>query len=179
MVMKAPIAALCMIQAAHCFVVGRTLSAVIGVRRCSRANVTMLGEQSLDEFRQRQAAVARPNLAEKVKTLIEHNRGYGVLSTNSVQYGGYPTGSVVGFHTCQDGLPYFSFSGMSAHSKDLKRDKRVSLTVLHDNFKGAADSRAVLIGDTVPVTDPTMVAELKAKYQQRHRDAYWVEFGYE
>ncbi len=36
-------------------------------------------------------------MAIQAKTLINDSIGYGVLSTNSIDFPGYPTGSVVGF----------------------------------------------------------------------------------
>jgi hypothetical protein len=49
------------------------------------------------KFREQQQAQPRLTVAEEVRTLVQQSIGYGVLSTNSVQYPGYPTGSVVGF----------------------------------------------------------------------------------
>jgi hypothetical protein len=134
-------------------------------------------ERRVLQFKEQQAALPRPTFAEEVKTLIDRSIGFGVLSTNSLQYPGFPTGSVVGFQTEQQGLPFFSFSTMSAHTNDLLNDGRASLTVMAKNFQGAAEGRVVLIGKIDKVTDPTLQQDLRARYRARHKDAYWIDFG--
>ncbi len=101
-----------------------------------------------------------------------------MLSTNSDQYSGYPTGSVVGFELDDNGLPFFVFSTMSAHTKDISKDSRCSLTILANDFKGAAQGRVVLIGDVQKLLDSSKQAILREKYLSRHKDAYWIDFGY-
>lgn len=71
---------------------------------------------------------------------MEQSIGFGVLSTNSVQYSGFPTGSVVGFWLDAQGLPFFSFSTMSAHTTDVNADGKVSLTVMASDFKVSRQS---------------------------------------
>jgi|AntAceMinimDraft_1070359.scaffolds.fasta_scaffold185830_1 hypothetical protein len=46
----------------------------------------------VEKFKSHQSAAARISFAEEVRTLIDRSLGYGVLSTNSDAYGGYPTG---------------------------------------------------------------------------------------
>ena len=135
-------------------------------------------EKMLVAFREHQSKAARLSMAEEVRTLIEQSIGFGVLSTNSDQYSGYPTGSVVGFALQEgNGLPYFVFSTMSAHTKDVLKDGKVSLTVMARDFQGAAEGRVVLIGDCKKVFDKDVVAKLREKYLARHKDAYWIDFG--
>ena len=90
----------------------------------------------LTNLRAYQDKVPRLSMAEEVRTLIDNSLMYGTLSTNSDQFPGYPTGSVVGFELDDNGLPFFVFSSMSAHTKDLLKDSRSSLTVLANDFKG-------------------------------------------
>ena len=132
----------------------------------------------LQNFREKQMNTPRISFAEEVRTLIDQSIGFGVMSTHSVQFDGYPTGSVAGFQLDESGLPFFAFSTMSAHTTDILKDKRVSLTVIAKNFQGAAQGRVVLIGDVEPVKDLNVVKTLKEKYLMRHSDAYWVNFGY-
>ena len=135
-------------------------------------------EKMVAAFREHQSKAARLSMAEEVRTLIEQSIGFGVLSTNSDQYGGYPTGSVVGFQLQEgNGLPYFVFSTMSAHTKDVLKDGKVSLTVMAKDFQGAAEGRVVLIGDCKKVFDKDEIAKLREKYLARHKDAYWIDFG--
>lgn len=95
-----------------------------------------------------------------------------------MQYSGFPTGSVVGFNVDEDGLPFFVFSSMSAHTKDILVDGRVSLTITSKDFKGAAEGRVVLIGNISPVTDASEKQSLRDKYLLKHKDAYWIDFGF-
>ena len=81
-----------------------------------------------------------------VRTLVEYNHGFAVMSTNSKAKDGYPNGSVVGFAPDEDGNPIFIFSGMSSHTQDILKDPRCSLTVASKQFKGAADGRVNLMG---------------------------------
>lgn len=67
---------------------------------------------------------------------------------------------------------------MSAHTKDIQTDGRCSLTVLANDFKGAAQGRVVLIGTTEKVTDEAKRKQLREKYLAKHKDAFWVDFGY-
>lgn len=130
----------------------------------------------MTKFQEHQKSAARLTNAEEVRTLIENSNGYGVLSTNSKQYDGYPTGSVVGFSLDDDGHPFFVFSSMSAHTQDVAEDKRVSLTVMANDFKGAAEGRVVLIGDVVPLEEDKK-AMYRELYMKRHPDAFWIDFG--
>ena len=134
-------------------------------------------EQLIAKFRENQAAAKRLSFAEEVRTLIDNSLCYGTLSTNSVQYEGYPTGSIVGFELDDKGRPFFVFSTMSAHTKDVAKDKRASLTIVAKDFKGAAEGRVVLLGDVKKVFDAEQKAKLRDLYLLRHKDAYWVDFG--
>merc|ERR1711912_113179 len=95
----------------------------------------------ITKYREHQQNAARLSNAVEVRSLIEYSNGYGVLSTNSKQYEGYPTGSVVGFALDDEGYPFMVFSSMSAHTTDVINDGKVSLTVLANDFKGAAEGR--------------------------------------
>ena len=141
-------------------------------------NLSVEEETRVLQFKEQQAAVKRPTFAEEIKTLIQQSIGFGVLSTNSLQFSGYPTGSVVGFQTDENGFPFFAFSTMSAHTKDLEFDGRTSLTVMAKNFQGAAEGRVVLVGDIKRIDDETTIVDLRSQYRARHKDAYWIDFGY-
>lgn len=134
-------------------------------------------EKMIAAFQEHQKGAARLSMAEEVRTLIDRSLCYGTLSTNSDQFPGYPTGSVVGFELDEAGMPFFVFSSMSAHTKDVLKDGRVSLTVLANDFKGAAEGRVVLIGTCKKLFDKDRRDTLRDKYLARHKDAYWIDFG--
>ena len=130
----------------------------------------------VNQFRDHQSNAARLTNAEEVRTLVEYSNGYGVLSTNSKQYEGYPTGSVVGFALDDEGYPFMVFSSMSAHTHDVVKDGKVSLTVLANDFKGAAEGRCVLIGEMTKLNDEKRES-YRDIYMKKHPDAFWVDFG--
>ena len=132
--------------------------------------------QLVKKLQDHQSKAAKLPIAEDIKTLIENSIGYGVLSTNSIKYPGYPTGSVVGFALDEKGLPFFVFSSMSAHTTDVIKDGKVSLTVTANDFKGAAEGRVVLIGDVKKLPEEKKVS-FREKYFARHKDAFWIDFG--
>jgi len=130
----------------------------------------------VEAFRTHQQNAPQLSNAEAIRTLVAQSTGYGTLATNSLQYPGFPTGSIVGFNTDCNGKPFFVFSSMSAHTKDINVDGRVSLTVTSKNFKDAADGRVVLIG-TVKELPKEKVPEYREMYLQKHQSAFWVDFG--
>jgi Pyridoxamine 5'-phosphate oxidase len=134
-------------------------------------------EAKIAALRLHQSGAARLSMADEVRTLIEQSIGYGVMSTNSKAFPGYPTGSVVGFALEEDGKPFFVLSTMSAHTGDILKDGKTSLTVMANDFKGASEGRIVLIGDVVKVFDKEVIASLRTKYFARHPGAYWADFG--
>lgn len=134
-------------------------------------------EVLVNKFKENQANQKRLSFAVEVRTLIDNSLCYGTLSTNSVQYDGYPTGSIVGFEIDEAGKPFFVFSSMSAHTKDILSDERASLCITAKDFKGAAEGRVVLIGNVKKVDDNERRVTLRDRYIARHKDAYWVDFG--
>lgn len=130
----------------------------------------------VNKFKEHQQNAARLTNPEEVRTLIEYSNGFGTLSTNSMQYPGFPTGSVVGFSLDDEGYPFMVFSSMSAHTGDIQKDGRVSLTVLAKDFQGAAEGRCVLIGEIGKLADDKKEA-YKEMYMKRHPGAFWITFG--
>ena len=103
----------------------------------------------------------------EVRTLVQYNHGYAVISTNSKAEEGYPSGSVVGFVPDEDGNPLFLFSGMSTHTQDILVDPKASLTVAAKEFKGAADGRVNLMGTTSKLK-PDEIERAKELYLAKH-----------
>jgi putative heme iron utilization protein len=127
-------------------------------------------------FAKHQQEAARLGWAVDIKTLVQYNHGFAVLSTNSKAKPGYPGGSVVGFAPDAQGQPIFIFSGMSTHTQDILTDPRCSVTIAAKEFKGAADGRVNLMGQ-VTLVPPAERDAVKALYLAKHPDAFWVDFG--
>jgi putative heme iron utilization protein len=130
-----------------------------------------------------QAALAKhqqeaPKLgwAVDVRTLVQYNHGFAVLSTNSKSDPGYPGGSVVGFAPDDEGRPCFIFSGMSTHTQDILLDSRCSLTIADKDFKSAADGRVNLMGK-ITLVPKEEHESIRATYLKKHPGAFWVDFG--
>lgn len=127
-------------------------------------------------FAEHQAQCPKLGFATDVRTLIQYNHGFAVISTNSKAMDGYPNGSVVAFAPDENGNPLFVFSGMSSHTQDVLKDPRCSLTVASKQFKGAADGRVNLMGK-VTLLDKEAIEEAKITYLKKHPGAFWIEFG--
>lgn len=146
------------------------------------------GQQSMDDhtpeqqerikaFVEHQQNVPKIGYAADVRSLVQYNHGFAVMSTNSKANPGFPGGSVVGFAVDDDGCPIFVFSGMSSHTQDVLKDPRCSLTVADKNFKGAADGRVNLMGNCNRVLGKEEVTAARELYLKKHPGAFWVDFG--
>ena len=120
--------------------------------------------KSFMEFQQEAPKLDWPT---EVRTLVQYNHGYAVISTNSKAEEGYPSGSVVGFVPDEDGNPLFLFSGMSTHTQDILVDPKASLTVASKEFKGAADGRVNLMGTTSKLKSDE-IEKAKELYLAKH-----------
>ena len=127
-------------------------------------------------YAKHQQEAPRLGFAVDIRSLVQYNHGFAVLSTNSKSKPGYPGGSVVGFAPDADGQPIFIFSGMSSHTQDILVDPRCSVTIAAKEFKGAADGRVNLMG-TCKLIPPEEREAAKAIYLAKHPDAFWVDFG--
>jgi len=116
------------------------------------------------------------DFATDVRTLVEYNHGFAVMSTNSRTDPGFPGGSVVGFAPDEKGRPLFIFSKMSTHTQDILKDPKCSLTIASKEFKGAADGRVNLMGSVNRIPDDEIEAS-REKYLKKHPSAFWVSFG--
>ena len=111
----------------------------------------------MEAVREHQSNCPRLPWADEIRTMAAQPRGFASLSTVSCAEGieGFPSGSVVGFATLDDGTPIFCFSAMSGHTKNLLADSRASLTVTEPGFEGAADARAVFTLSLIHISEPT------------------------
>jgi putative heme iron utilization protein len=79
---------------------------------------------------------------------------FGVLSTLSLDVPGYPFGSVTPYCADEAGRPVIYISGIAQHTKNIKADSRVSLTVVDSHTNGGdvqSRGRVTLIGNAAPV----------------------------
>lgn len=128
-------------------------------------------------YMEHQNNVPKLGFPTDVRSLVQYNHGFAVMSTNSKANPGYPGGSVVGFAPDEEGRPLFVFSGMSSHTQDILSDPKCSLTVAAKEFKGAADGRVNLMGTCERLKDEDEIAKAKEIYLQKHPGAFWVDFG--
>ena len=140
-----------------------------------------ISEQNMDPeieaFQQHQATAAKLSFADECRTLVDLGR-YAVISTFAREHGGeYPSGSIVGFASDDQGRPIFALSSMSGHTGDLKANGKCSLTVTAPGFTGAADARVTLTGTVEPVAEGDETAAVREAYLAKHPDAFWVDFG--
>ena len=135
-------------------------------------------QQQLMAYQEHQQNAPKLDHATDVRTLIQYNHGFAVISTQSKAHPGYPSGSVVGFAPdAETGRPVFIFSGMSGHTQDLLLDPKCSLTIAAKDFKGAADGRVSLLGKCELIKDAKEKENAKALYQAKHPGAFWINFG--
>jgi len=154
-------------------------------KHAPKHDVRSVGAGEIDEeemelqqrFGEHQQSAPRLGFATDVRSLIEYNHGFAVMSTNSKAHEGFPGGSVVGFAPDKTGRPVFIFSGMSTHTQDLLADSRCSVTIASKEFKGAADGRVNLMGHVKLVQSKEERENLKELYLAKHPNAFWVNFG--
>jgi heme iron utilization protein len=92
-----------------------------------------------------------------------NQQSVGVLSTQSVDVEGYPFGSIVPYTLNYDGEPVMLISDLAQHTRNIKQNNKVSLTV----FDRCADdpqagSRLTWIGDAELINQAD--AEIRSRY---------------
>lgn len=108
------------------------------------------------------------------KTILSQNKAYGVLSTvNRKSYLlGYPYGSIVSFALDEDDKPFFIFSDLSLHTRNLMINNSVSLCVTEYGFNSASDSRVSITG-TIKKQNKN-IDYYKEKFMKYHPQADWI-----
>jgi putative heme iron utilization protein len=90
-------------------------------------------------------------------------QSFGVLSTHSVDVEGYPFGSITPYTLNHDGKPVMLISEIAQHTRNIKRDSRVSLTVFDTRaVDPQAGGRLTWVGDAHPVDQSD--AESRRRY---------------
>ena len=107
-------------------------------------------------------------LARRARELVESGRE-GLLSSLSVDLGGWPFGSWVPYCLDEEGCPAILISSLAEHRKNLEADPRASLLVV-DPSGAAAPARATLLARFTIVPDDDR-APLAARYLARVPDA--------
>jgi putative heme iron utilization protein len=132
----------------------------------------------MEAYQEHQQTAPKMDWATDVRTLVQYNHGFAVMSTISKSDAGYPGGSVVGFAPePETGKALFIFSGMSTHTQDLLANPKCSLTVAAKDFKGAADGRVNLMGQVQLIQDAAEKQAARDIYLAKHPGAFWVDFG--
>ena len=100
--------------------------------------------------------------AVAARRLLNH-QSVGVLSTQSVDVEGYPFGSIAPYVLNHDGQPVMLISDIAQHTRNIKRNNKVSLTVF-DRTSGdpQAGGRLTWIGDAELVNQAD--AEIRQRY---------------
>jgi putative heme iron utilization protein len=94
------------------------------------------------------------NQAEIARQLL-NRQSVGELSTHSVDLEGYPFGSIAPYTLNHDGEPIILISSLAQHTRNIKRNDKVSLTVFdHDAEDPQAGGRLTWVGDAEPI-DPS------------------------
>jgi len=90
--------------------------------------------------------------ARAARRLLYH-QSMGVLSTHSVDVEGYPFGSIAPYALDYEGQPAMLISEIAQHTRNIKRDRRVSLTVFDQCADDPqASGRLTWIGDAEPIS---------------------------
>jgi len=100
--------------------------------------------------------------AVAARRLLSH-QSLGVLSTQSVDVEGYPFGSIAPYVLDYDGQPVMLISEIAQHTRNIKRNNKVSLTVF-DRYEDdpQASGRLTWIGDAEAVNSAD--AEIRRRY---------------
>jgi heme oxygenase (biliverdin-IX-beta and delta-forming) len=81
-----------------------------------------------------------------------HQQSVGVLSTHSVDVAGYPFGSIAPYALNYDGEPILLISDIAQHTRNIKHNSKVSLTVFDQQADDPqASGRLTWVGDAEPV----------------------------
>lgn len=83
----------------------------------------------------------------------------GVLSTHSVEFPGYPFGSVVPFCLDESGQPLILISALAQHTRNIVANAKVALTLLESGEGDVQqDARLTLLADVEAVADSAIAA---------------------
>lgn len=100
------------------------------------------------------------------------------VATLSTDFKGTPFGSLVAYSIDAKGRPYIFVSDMAVHTKNIKKNSKVSLMVYKEDKDDLFNSsRITFVGKMVKVDDKEREA-LKKEYLKRHPSAeQFIDFG--
>jgi heme iron utilization protein len=99
----------------------------------------------------------------------------GVLCTHSERMIGFPYGSHAPYALSSRNEPFFFFSGLAVHTKNLQHNANASLLVSENDVSGG---RLNLFGSITPVADDGEIAALRGLYLREHPESkQWIDFG--
>jgi putative heme iron utilization protein len=103
-----------------------------------------------------------PDQELTARRLLNH-QSFGVLSTHSSDVEGYPFGSIAPYALDYEGQPAILISEIAQHTRNIKQNKKVSLTVFDPKAEDPqASSRLTWIGDAESI-DPSET-EIRRRY---------------
>jgi heme oxygenase (biliverdin-IX-beta and delta-forming) len=103
-----------------------------------------------------------PDQELTARRLLNH-QSFGVLSTHSADVEGYPFGSIAPYVLDYDGEPAILISEIAQHTRNIKQNNKVSLTVFDPQTEDPqASSRLTWIGDAESI-DPSET-EIRHRY---------------
>jgi heme iron utilization protein len=91
-----------------------------------------------------------PSMSDQARTarMLLKRQSVGVLSTHSVEVEGYPFGSIAPYVLNYDGEPTMLISDIAQHTRNIKHNKKVSLTIFDQCVDDPqASSRLTWIGN--------------------------------
>ncbi|WP_133471692.1 HugZ family protein [Paraglaciecola marina] len=100
------------------------------------------------------------------KTLTRQQHS-GVLSTLSVSVAGYPFGSIVPYFMTHEGNLIIYISDIAQHTRNIKADSRVSMTIF-DNLAddSQASGRVTVLGDAEIIKDEKIAEQYYSLFPQ-------------
>lgn len=103
-------------------------------------------------------AQAKVEVGEAKQLLIDSSHGF--LATHSVDVAGYPFGSVVPYCLDHSGQPVILISGLAQHTKNIKANPKVSLTIAKGAEDVQSEARLTYIADAEDLgRDNTEIAD--------------------
>ena len=91
--------------------------------------------------------------------LVAKNKLFGVLSTHSHSMTGYPFGSLVQYCLDDEGDVIMYLSDIAQHTRNIRNDSKVSLTIVEENYHDIQNSaRVTILGlvEICPDNDPAI-----------------------
>lgn len=107
------------------------------------------------------------------------NESHGVLSTHALDMPGYPFGSLVPYSTDSCGQPVILISDIAQHTKNIKANNKVSLTIVEPGQENVqAHGRLTYIADVKEAKDPAVQERYFNDFPEARRYGEAHNFGF-